>query len=348
MITFSHVSKTFGTPEHPVYAVQDVSLEIREGEIFGIIGFSGAGKSTLVRCINLLERPTQGSVVVDGKEMTGLSPAQLRQARKKIGMIFQHFNLMPSRTVFGNVAYPLRGSGLSKRQVAEKVRRLLALVDIADKENAYPSQLSGGQKQRVAIARALANDPKVLLCDEATSALDPQTTNSILRLLKQLNQQLGLTVVVITHEMAVVKEICNRVAVMEHGKVAEEGEVFSIFAAPKQPITQSFIKTTSNLQKIEELIAADSPVTRLNPGELIVRLSYVQRNVSEPLISSITERFHVSVNIIFADIEIVQDAPIGGTVAIMGGKREQITQAIEYLIEKNVGVEVIRDARAAE
>ena len=262
--------------------------------------------------------------------------------------IFQHFNLMPSRTVFGNVAYPLRGSGLSKRQVAEKVRRLLALVDIADKENAYPSQLSGGQKQRVAIARALANDPKVLLCDEATSALDPQTTNSILRLLKQLNRQLGLTVVVITHEMAVVKEICSRVAVMEHGKVAEEGEVFSIFAAPKQPITQSFIKTTSNLQKIEELIAADSPVTRLNPGELIVRLSYVQRNVSEPLISSITERFHVSVNIIFADIEIVQDAPIGGTVAIMGGEREQLTRAIQYLIEKNVGVEVIRDARAAE
>ena len=188
----------------------------------------------------------------------------------------------------------------------------------------------------------------MLLCDEATSALDPQTTSSILRLLKQLNRQLGLTVVVITHEMAVVKEICSRVAVMEHGKVAEEGEVFSIFAAPKQPITQSFIKTTSNLQKIEELIAADSPVTRLKPGELIVRLSYVQRNVSEPLISSITERFHVSVNIIFADIEIVQDAPIGGTVAIMGGEREQLTRAIQYLIEKNVGVEVIRDARAAE
>ena len=348
MIEFTHVSKDFGSGEKMVRAVRDVSLTIQDGEIFGIIGFSGAGKSTLVRCINLLERPTNGTVVVDGKEMTALSPKELRLARRKIGMIFQHFNLMPSRTVFGNVAYPLQGQGLSKQAIQNKVRKLLKLVDIADKETAYPSQLSGGQKQRVAIARALANDPKVLLCDEATSALDPQTTKAILTLLKDLNQKLNLTIVMITHEMAVVKEICDHVAIMEHGRVVEQGEVFSLFADPKQPITQSFIKTTSNLQKIEELIAADSPVTRLNPGELIVRLSYVQRNVSEPLISSITERFHVSVNIIFADIEIVQDAPIGGTVAIMGGKREQITQAIEYLIEKNVGVEVIRDARAAE
>ena len=345
MIEFTHVSKDFGSGEKMVRAVRDVSLTIQDGEIFGIIGFSGAGKSTLVRCINLLERPTNGTVVVDGKEMTALSPKELRLARRKIGMIFQHFNLMPSRTVFGNVAYPLQGQGLSKQAIQNKVRKLLKLVDIADKETAYPSQLSGGQKQRVAIARALANDPKVLLCDEATSALDPQTTKAILTLLKDLNQKLNLTIVMITHEMAVVKEICDHVAIMEHGQVVEQGEVFSLFADPKQPITQSFIKTTSNLQKIEELIAADSPVTRLNPGELIVRLSYVQRNVSEPLISSITERFHVSVNIIFADIEIVQDAPIGGTVAILSGEREQITKAMEYLIEKNVGVEVLKDAR---
>ena len=342
MISFSHVSKTFGTPEHPVYAVQDVSLEIREGEIFGIIGFSGAGKSTLVRCINLLERPTQGSVVVDGREMTGLSPAQLRQARKKIGMIFQHFNLMPSRTIFGNVAYPLRGSGLSKEEIQKKVRSLLELVGIADKENAYPSQLSGGQKQRVAIARALANDPKILLCDEATSALDPQTTKAILRLLHHLNQTLGITIVVITHEMAVVKEICNRVAVMDHGKVVEEGTVFSVFATPKEPITRDFIKTTSNLQKIEELIADDSPVVALKPGERIVRLSYVERNPSEPLISLITQKFGITLNIIFADVEIVQNAPIGGTVAIFSGDSGQIDAALTYLKEKNVGVEVIR------
>ena len=345
MIEFSHVSKDFGSGEKMVRAVRDVSLTIQDGEIFGIIGFSGAGKSTLVRCINLLERPTNGTVVVDGKEMTALSPKELRLARRKIGMIFQHFNLMPSRTVFGNVAYPLQGQGLSKQAIQNKVRKLLKLVDIADKETAYPSQLSGGQKQRVAIARALANDPKVLLCDEATSALDPQTTKAILTLLKDLNQKLNLTIVMITHEMAVVKEICDHVAIMEHGQVVEQGEVFSLFADPKQPITQNFIRTTSNLQKIEELIAEGSPVVQLQPGEVIVRLSYIQKNVSEPLISTLSQRFQISLNIIFADIEIVQDAPIGGTVAILSGEREQITKAMEYLIEKNVGVEVLKDAR---
>ena len=348
MIELTHISKDFASGGRTVHAVQDVSLLIGNGEIFGIIGFSGAGKSTLVRCINLLERPTSGSVTVDGKEMTALSARELRQARKKIGMIFQHFNLMPSRTVFGNVAYPLRGSGLSREQIADKVHRLLELVGIGDKAEAYPKQLSGGQKQRVAIARALANDPNVLLCDEATSALDPQTTKAILRLLKNLNEKLGITVVIITHEMAVVKEICDRVAVMEHGRVVEQGEVFNVFADPRQEITRSFIHTTSNLRKIEELIEEDSPVVQLKPGELIVRLSYIQRNVSEPLISTVSRKFDIVLNIIFSDIAIVQNAPIGGTVAIISGEREQITQAIAYLIEKNVGVEVIRDARISE
>lgn len=348
MIELTHISKNFASGGRTVHAVQDVSLSIGKGEIFGIIGFSGAGKSTLVRCINLLERPTSGSVTVDGKEMTALSARELRQARKKIGMIFQHFNLMPSRTVFGNVAYPLRGSGLSGEQIADKVHRLLELVGIGDKAEAYPKQLSGGQKQRVAIARALANDPNVLLCDEATSALDPQTTKAILRLLKNLNEKLGITVVIITHEMAVVKEICDRVAVMEHGRVVEQGEVFNVFADPRQEITRSFIHTTSNLRKIEELIEEDSPVVQLKPGELIVRLSYIQRNVSEPLISTVSRKFDITLNIIFSDIAIVQNAPIGGTVAIISGEREQITQAIAYLIEKNVGVEVIRDARISE
>ncbi len=348
MIELTHISKNFASGGRTVHAVQDVSLSIGKGEIFGIIGFSGAGKSTLVRCINLLERPTSGSVTVDGKEMTALSARELRQARKKIGMIFQHFNLMPSRTVFGNVAYPLRGSGLSREQIADKVQRLLDLVGIGDKAEAYPKQLSGGQKQRVAIARALANDPNVLLCDEATSALDPQTTKAILRLLKNLNEKLGITVVIITHEMAVVKEICDRVAVMEHGRVVEQGEVFNVFADPRQEITRSFIHTTSNLRKIEELIEEDSPVVQLKPGELIVRLSYIQRNVSEPLISTVSRKFDITLNIIFSDIAIVQNAPIGGTVAIISGERAQITQAIAYLIEKNVGVEVIRDARISE
>ena len=348
MIELRHISKDFGTGEHAVHAVQDVSLTVETGEIFGIIGFSGAGKSTLVRCINLLERPTSGEVLLDGQELTTLPPKQLRQTRKKIGMIFQHFNLMPSRTVAGNVAYPLRGSGLSREQIAAKVQSLLELVGIGDKADAYPSQLSGGQQQRVAIARALANDPSVLLCDEATSALDPQTTKAILHLLRDLNAKLGLTIVLITHEMAVVREICHRVAVMEHGRVAEQGEVFNVFVDPRQDITRSFIRTTSNLQKVEELIAADSPVTRLKPGELIIRLSYVQRNAAEPLISVVTKLFDVSLNIIFADINIVQDAPIGGTVAIISGERSHITKAIEYFIDKNVGVEVIKDARATE
>ena len=336
MIELKNISKDFGSGEKAVHAVRDVSLSIGSGEIFGIIGFSGAGKSTLVRCINLLERPSSGSVFVAGQDLTALSAKDLRAARKKIGMIFQHFNLMPSRTVAGNVAYPLKGSGLSKEDIQKKVATLLELVGIGDKADAYPSQLSGGQKQRVAIARALANNPQVLLCDEATSALDPQTTKAILHLLKQLN----------THEMAVVKEICDRVAVMEYGRVVEQGEVFTVFAEPKQDITKSFIHTTSNLQKVEALIAEDSPVTRLQPGELIVRLSYVQRNVNEPIISAVSQMFNVSLNIIFADITIVQDSPIGGTVAIISGERKQITKAIEYLIEKNVGVEVIKDARA--
>ena len=348
MIELRHISKDFGTGEHAVHAVQDVSLTVETGEIFGIIGFSGAGKSTLVRCINLLERPTSGEVLLDGQELTALPPKQLRQTRKKIGMIFQHFNLMPSRTVAGNVAYPLRGSGLSREQIAAKVQSLLELVGIGNKADAFPSQLSGGQKQRVAIARALANDPSVLLCDEATSALDPQTTKAILHLLRDLNAKLGLTIVLITHEMAVVREICHRVAVMEHGRVAEQGEVFNVFVDPRQDITRSFIRTTSNLQKVEELIAADSPVTRLKPGELIIRLSYVQRNAAEPLISVVTKLFDVSLNIIFADINIVQDAPIGGTVAIISGERSHITKAIEYFIDKNVGVELIKDARATE
>ena len=339
MIKLSHISKEFVSGKRTVHAVQDVSLTIDRGEIFGMIGFSGAGKSTLVRCINLLERPTSGKVIVDGQDMLSLSAKELRQARKKIGMIFQHFNLMPSRTVAGNVAYPLRGSGLSKQQIEEKVQRLLDLVGIGDKAEAYPKQLSGGQKQRVAIARALANDPNVLLCDEATSALDPQTTKAILQLLKHLNETLGITVVIITHEMAVVKEICHRVAVMEHGKVVESGEVFNIFANPREDITKNFIHTTSNLRKIEELIAEDSPV---------VRLSYIQRNVSEPLISTVSRKFDIVLNIIFSDIAIVQNAPIGGTVAIISGGRDQITQAIAYLSEKNVGVEVIKDARVSE
>ena len=340
MIKLEHVSKTFGRETDGVHAVRDVTIHIAPGEIFGIIGYSGAGKSTLVRCINLLERPTAGTVTVDGQELTRMPERELRQARKKISMIFQLFNLMPSRTVEQNVAFPLKGSGLSREETRRKVLELLELVGLPDKAEAYPSQLSGGQKQRVAIARALASDPKVLLCDEATSALDPQTTQSILRLIKDINQKTGITVVVITHEMAVVKEICHRVAVMDKGRVVEEGSVFEVFSNPQQPVTRSFIATTSNLGKIEELIAANDPIVAVKPGEIVARLNYGQSNVSEATISEVSRRFNVDVSIVFGNVEIIDGQPLGGLVAILSGER--ITEAVNYLSECNVMVEVLK------
>ncbi len=348
MITLEHVSKTFGGGEGEVHAVQGVSLDIAEGEIFGIIGYSGAGKSTLVRCINLLEKPTAGTVTVDGQRLcwtegdraVQIAEHELRKTRKKIGMIFQHFNLMPSRTVEQNVAFPLRGSGLGKEVVHRKVMDLLAMVDLPDKAGAYPSQLSGGQKQRVAIARALASDPKVLLCDEATSALDPQTTQSILRLIRDINHKTGITVVIITHEMAVVKEICHRVAVMDAGKVVETGTVYEVFSNPQQPVTRSFISTTSNLSKVEELITADDPIVALKPGEVIARLNYGKSNVSEATISEISRRFNVDVSILFSNVEIIAGQSLGGLVAAISGER--VGEAITYLSERDVVVEVLK------
>ena len=254
MIILENVTKKFNNGNGEIHAVKDVSLHIREGEIFGIIGFSGAGKSTLVRCINLLERPTAGRVLVDGQDLMALSERELRVARRKIGMIFQHFNLMKSRTVYDNIAFPLKKSKLTKQEKDAKIRYLLELVGLSDRSGAYPAQLSGGQKQRVALARALANDPKVLLCDEATSALDPQTTKSILALLQKLNAELGITIVLITHEMAVVKEICDRVAIMEQGTVVEQGTAEDIFVHPVENVTRSFISTADNLDKIFALM----------------------------------------------------------------------------------------------
>ncbi len=343
MIEFKKVSKVFNQNGTQVHAVRDVSLSIEQGEVYGMIGFSGAGKSTLLRCINLLESPTDGEVIVDGQSMTKLLPKELRASRKKIGMIFQHFYLMPSRTVFDNIAYPLKGSGLSKTEVKEKVQNLLKLVEIPEKEDFYPSQLSGGQKQRVAIARALATDPKILLCDEATSALDPQTTNAILSLLKELNKKLGITIVMITHEMAVIKEVCQKVAVMENGNVVEMGEVFDIFANPQEPITQNFIRSTSNLQKVDQLM--EEAILDLGENEVLMKLSYVERNTATPHISYVARNFEVDMNIIFADIELINESPIGGTVTIMSGESEKITAALNYLKENNVRVEVLKDGR---
>ena len=342
MIQLEHISKSFVTASGTVHAVQDVNLQIGEGEIFGIIGFSGAGKSTLVRCINLLERPTEGRVIVDGEDLTAMDLKKLREVRKKIGMIFQHFNLMRSRTVFQNIAFPLKKSGLSKAEKEKKIESLLELVGLSDKKDAYPSQLSGGQKQRVAIARALANDPKVLLCDEATSALDPQTTQSILKLLKQVNETLGITIVLITHEMAVVKDICDRVAIMEQGRVVEEGDTVSVFIHPKEAMTKDFIDTASNLGKIHDLIAEGHSLTEIQPGEQMVLLTYSGSNAGQPLISALAEKFSVSANIIYGNIDYLKGKPLGKLVVTLSGEKEAMDQAIDYIRSLGVEMEVMK------
>ena len=344
MIELSSVSKTFlgKTQQEHVEALRDVSLSVKQGEIFGIIGYSGAGKSTLVRVINLLERPDLGRVMMGGQDLTAMNPRELRQARRKIGMIFQHFSLLPSRTVSGNIASPLEYTGLSKEDIQAKVTTLLNLVELSDKASAYPSQLSGGQKQRVAIARALAADPRVLLCYEATSALDPQTTLSILRLLKKVNEQLGITIVIITHEMAVIKEICDRVAVMEGGRVVELGTVFEVFASPREEITRRFIETTGTMHRVQEMIDGDSPILRLAPGELLVRLQYAQRSPSAPMVSLVSRRFDIDLNILFGNVEIIGGSPLGALVVVASGEANKVQEALAYMMEQNVKVEVLK------
>ena len=348
MIRLEQITKTFQSGRKTVTAVDNVSLSVNDGEIFGVIGFSGAGKSTLVRCINLLERPTSGKVWLDDVELTALPAAEIRRRRQEIGMIFQQFNLFAARTVFDNVAFPLRRQKLSRAAQEQRVTELLKLVGLEQKAGAYPSELSGGQKQRVAIARALASGPKVLLCDEATSALDPQTTRATLRLLKELNRKLGLTIILITHEMQVVKEICDRVAVMENGRVVEEGDVFTVFSNPRQPVTRNFISMTSNLSRVYELLEQDAAITRLKPGQLILRMNYIERSACEALVSQLSRQFQVDLNIIFGNIEMIGDNPIGGLVVIVSGAPESIEKTLEYLKDIHVGVEVISDARVSD
>ena len=300
MIDLSHIEKIYDSPSGPVRAIKDISLHINRGEIYGIIGLSGAGKSTLVRCINLLERPTSGRVTVDGQDITAMSESQLRQARKSIGMIFQHFNLLSSATVYENVAFPLRLVNTPKEKIDKKVTELLELVGLADKANQYPSQLSGGQKQRVGIARALASEPKILLCDEATSALDPQTTKAILQLIRDINAKLKLTVVVITHEMQVIKDICDKVAVIDKGVIAEKGKVLDVFTNPQQPITKEFISV---------LLSNDLPVgfrereehqEQFSGSILLIRITFIGESANEPVISRLIKNFDLNVGIFFA------------------------------------------------
>ncbi len=353
MINIQHMNKTFHLKTGDVEALNDVSLNIEAGQIYGVIGYSGAGKSTLVRCINLSETPDSGSLTVgdsgeiviqNGKPMVGgkaLKEKKLGKLRRGIGMIFQHFNLLDRSTVFENIAYPLRYSGMKKEEIDKRVTELLALVDLTDKRDTYPSQLSGGQKQRVAIARALANNPQILLSDEATSALDPDATEAILTLLKQLNEKLGLTIVLITHEMAVIKAICHRVAVMEHGKVVEEGDVYDIFANPQQPITRKFIASSSTLGKAAKMIADGSPMMQVKPGEKLVRLTFRQDSVGDSVISKISRRFHANLNIVLANVDILQGHPLGAMIAVIGG--DDVDSALEYLRAHQISVEVMRD-----
>ncbi|MEE6736414.1 ATP-binding cassette domain-containing protein, partial [Lacticaseibacillus paracasei] len=286
VVTLKDVDVEFHGKTRSVHAVDHVDLTVNRGDIYGIVGYSGAGKSTLVRTINLLQRPTGGSVNVLGQDMLALSPAQLRKERKRIGMIFQHFNLMNSRTIADNVAFPLKGIK-SKQAIQKKVAELLDLVGLTDRANSYPAQLSGGQKQRVGIARALASDPEILISDEATSALDPKTTSSILELLQSLNQRLGLTIVLITHQMEAVKQICNRVAVMDDGAIIERGDLLQVFSNPQQQLTKDFIDTTLQLDQAIDAVMQQPTVKNLGPDDRLLRLTYVGDSADQPLVAKL-------------------------------------------------------------
>ena len=331
MIELKHISKVFPTGDGDLHALEDVSLTINDGDIFGIVGMSGAGKSTLVRCINLLERPTSGEVLVDGEDLMTLSPAQLRQKRRSISMIFQQFNLLMQRTCLKNICFPMEIAGVPAAEAKKRALEYLDIVGLPDKANAYPAQLSGGQKQRVAIARALASDPKVLLCDEATSALDPKTTRDILHLIKDINQRLGITVVVITHEMGVVEAICTHVAVLEHGVLQETGTVEEIFSNPRTEAGR-------------RLVYPDGVVIDQLPAANVIRIAFNGGSSYEPLIASLAIDCGVKANILGADTRNVNGKAFGTMLLGLPNDRAQIDKAMNYIkSQPNVTVEEVRD-----
>jgi len=338
MIELLNVSKRFTTKNKVIQALSNVSLTVEKGEIFGVIGTSGAGKSTLIRCVNLLEKPNDGKVIVDGIELTKLSDSQLTLERRKIAMIFQHFNLLSSRSVFDNVAFPLELEGKSKSEIKEKVDSLLELVGLKEKAKDYPANLSGGQKQRVAIARALANDPKVLLCDEATSALDPATTKSILQLLKSINQKLNLTILLITHEMEVIKSICDKVAVIDNGKLVEQGMVEQIFIHPEKEITKSFIQSSLNVElpSIYENSISNIDSEDNNP---LVKILISGNEAKSSVIINLYEKFQVKAKIISAQLEYVGHLNFGVLILELQGKNTN--EALAYLENEYVNTEIL-------
>ncbi len=341
MIKLNNITKIFTLPDKKLTALDNVSLHVPKGQICGVIGASGAGKSTLIRCVNLLERPTHGAVIIDDVDLTQLSDAELVKTRRQIGMIFQHFNLLTSRTVFENVALPLELENKSKAEIQEKTTALLALVGLSDKHNVYPANLSGGQKQRVAIARALASDPKVLLCDEATSALDPATTQSILKLLKEINRTLGITILLITHEMEVVKRICDQVAVIDKGRLIEQGTVSEIFSNPKTELAQEFISSTFHITLPEEYLENLSDTPKHARSYPIIKFEFTGRSVDAPLLSQASKKFGVELSILTSQIDYAGGVKFGFTIAEVEGDEDAITQAKVYLMENNVRVEVL-------
>ena len=341
MIKLNNITKIFTLPDKKLTALDNVSLHVPKGQICGVIGASGAGKSTLIRCVNLLERPTHGAVIIDDVDLTQLSDAELVKTRRQIGMIFQHFNLLTSRTVFENVALPLELENKSKAEIQEKTPALLALVGLSDKHNVYPANLSGGQKQRVAIARALASDPKVLLCDEATSALDPATTQSILKLLKEINRTLGITILLITHEMEVVKRICDQVAVIDKGRLIEQGTVSEIFSNPKTELAQEFISSTFHITLPEEYLENLSDTPKHAKSYPIIKFEFTGRSVDAPLLSQASKKFGVELSILTSQIDYAGGVKFGFTIAEVEGDEDAITQAKVYLMENNVRVEVL-------
>ncbi|MGM0875442.1 MAG: methionine ABC transporter ATP-binding protein [Bacillota bacterium] len=341
MITLQNVKKVYQTKTGNVTAVNNVNLEIDKGEIYGIIGYSGAGKSSLIRLLNGLEKPTSGSINVAGSLIDSIGGGKLRNARLEISMIFQHFNLLWSRTVRENIAFPLEIAGMKRSERMKRVDELIKLVGLDGRENAYPSQLSGGQKQRVGIARALANNPKVLLCDEATSALDPQTTDSILDLLVDINKRLGLTIVLITHEMHVIRKICHRVAVMENGEVVEQGNVLDVFKHPKQPITKRFVKQVTEPDETNEVV---SHLLELYPKGKVIQLSFVGEAAEQPLITNLIRQFSIEVNILQGKISQTQNGSYGSLFIHLDGDERELNRALEFINNQQVEVEVIANA----
>ena len=336
MIEIKNIKKTFHGADRNVEALKDINLEIKDGEIFGVIGYSGSGKSTLVRCINRLEEPDEGSILIGGEDILSLSEKELRIKRKKIGIIFQNFCLLKNDTVYQNVARPLLYSGMKRKEVKERVLELLALVGLSDKVNNFPAQLSGGQKQRVAIARALANKPDILLCDEATSALDPDTTKSIIELLRKLNKELKLTMIVVTHQMEVVRDLCDRVAVLSKGEVIDIGDTLSVFAKSDNPITHQFANGLFQTEEIGRVLKTPQVREVLDNGGKIYRLLFLGESANEAMISDVSRDYGVDANIIFGNIVFFQERPVGNLFVVLQGQDDGIRKAVRHIEEKKV------------